>query len=127
MQCIARGDETITVTDAELLRAIRQLGDVNDRLLDVLLRFKKSNRQLVDLVAEGGSVREAMGVEVPQRRRRELTAALDAFEAARHQFRLAIFARCLEEGATISEIGRALGVSRQRASVLAREAAKRQG
>ena len=89
---------------------------------DVLERFRGSNGELFELVARGGSVRDAIGVEVPQRRRRELTAALDAFEAARHQFRLAIFTRCLAEGASMSEIGRALGVSRQRASVLARQA-----
>jgi DNA-directed RNA polymerase sigma subunit (sigma70/sigma32) len=89
----------------------------------VLVRFKNSNAELAELVASGGSVRDALGVEVPQRRRRELTTMLDEFEACRHEFRLALFAVCLEEGATISEIGRALGVSRQRASRLVKEAA----
>ena len=89
------------------------------------MRFRNSNAELAELVARGGSVRAAIGIEVPQRRRRELTAALDAFEAARHEFRLALFAVCLEEGASISEVGRALGVSRQRASRLAAEAVSR--
>lgn len=111
------------VSDEELLRAIDQLTETNDRLIDVLRRLLKSNSELTRLVSSGGSVRDALGVEVPQRRRRELTATLDAFEAARQEYRLAIFARCLEEGATISEIGRALGISRQRASVLARKVA----
>jgi transposase-like protein len=88
----------------------------------VLVRFKSSNEDFAELVASGGSVREAVGVDIPQRRRRELTIMLDEFEAARHEFRQALFAVCLEEGATISEIGRALGVSRQRASRLVREA-----
>jgi len=110
------------VTDDDLLRAIAQANVVADRLRDVLERFAKSNGELTALIESGGSVRDALGIEVPQRRRRELTAALDDFEAARHQFRLAVFSRCLDEGASMSEIGRALGVSRQRASVLARQA-----
>jgi hypothetical protein len=102
-----------------------QLDEVNDRLRDVLGRFKKSSAELAGVVEEGGSVRDAVGFEIPQRRRRELTATLDQFEGARQEFRLALFALCLEEGASMSEIARAFGISRQRASVLAGQAAKR--
>jgi DNA-directed RNA polymerase sigma subunit (sigma70/sigma32) len=115
---------TRTTTRNRLVQRISQLDESNDRLRDVLQRFKRSNGELSALVKRGDSVRDAIGVEVPQRRRREMTAALDAFEAARHEFRLALFVLCMEEGASISEIGRALGVSRQRASHLAAEATR---
>jgi DNA-directed RNA polymerase sigma subunit (sigma70/sigma32) len=101
-----------------------ELVEANDNLHRVLERHKRSHLELTQVVLRGESVRDAIGFEVPQRRRRELTATLDAFETARHEFRLVLFALCMEEGATISEIGRALGVSRQRASHLAREAAE---
>jgi len=55
--------------------------------------------------------------------RRLVTEAIQEFEAARHQLRLALFALGREEGASISQIGRVLGISRQLASRIAGEAA----
>ena len=52
----------------------------------------------------------AEGTDIPTRRR-QVTEAIEGFEAARHQLRLALFALGLEEGAWISEIGRALGIA----------------
>ena len=51
-----------------------------------------------------------------------MTEAVEESEAARHQLRLALFAVGKEEGASISEVGRVLGISRQLASRLAGEA-----
>jgi hypothetical protein len=50
-----------------------------------------------------------------------VTEAIQEFEAARHQLRLALFSLGKEEGASISEVGRVLGISRQLASRLAGE------
>ena len=47
---------------------------------------------------------------------------LDAFEHSRHEMRLAFISPALEEGMSIGEIGRTLGVSRQLAARLAKEA-----
>jgi hypothetical protein len=118
--------QTSRTNKDDLLRRILELDEAIDRLLDVLVRFKNSNVELAELVARGGSARDAIGVEVPQRRRRELTATLDIFEAARHEYRLALFALCLREGASISEVGRGFGVSRQLAARLAGEIANGQ-
>jgi len=50
-----------------------------------------------------------------------MTESMEEFEAARYQLRLAIFALGQEEGSSISEFARALGISRQFASRLANE------
>jgi len=56
--------------------------------------------------------------------RQKVTEAIELFEASRHQLRLALFAVSLEEGASISEVGRVLGISRQLASRIAAEATR---
>ena len=53
--------------------------------------------------------------------RRRVTEVIEDFEAARHRLRLALFAVGKEEGVSISEVGRVLGISRQLASRLANE------
>jgi hypothetical protein len=62
----------------------------------------------------------AKGTGIPTERR-QVTEAIQEFEAARHQLRLALFSLGKEEGASISEVGRVLGISRQLASRLAGE------
>jgi hypothetical protein len=64
----------------------------------------------------------ARGTAIPAQRQ-AVTEAIQEFESARHQLRLALFALGKEEGASISEVGRVLGISRQLASRLAGEAA----
>jgi len=54
--------------------------------------------------------------------RQQMTGAIAAFEEARHQMRVALFDLALEQGSSISEVGRALDISRQLASRLAQEA-----
>jgi len=53
--------------------------------------------------------------------RRQVTEAIETFVAARHKLRIALFAAGKEEGASISEVGRVLGISRQLASRIAAE------
>ncbi len=53
--------------------------------------------------------------------RQQVTEAIGEFEAARHQLRVALFAVGKEEGASISQVGRVLGISRQLASRIAKE------
>lgn len=62
----------------------------------------------------------AKGTGIPTERR-QVTEAIQEFEAARHQLRLALFSLGKEEGASISEVGRVLGISRELASRLAGE------
>jgi transposase-like protein len=92
-----------------------------DRLRQVLSDFKQAIVKLAKLTEGGEPGVSALGNLNAPLRRRTVTEAMEEFEVARHQMRVALFALCLEEGASTSEIGRALGISRQLASRLALE------
>lgn len=73
------------------------------------------------LEAGAPGISASKGTGIPSERR-QVTESIEEFEAARHQLRLALFALGKEEGASISEVGRVLGISRQLASRIAAEA-----
>ncbi|HYA69096.1 MAG TPA: hypothetical protein VED63_10225 [Acidimicrobiales bacterium] len=103
-----------------LVREIRGLMSASDALSDVLERYKAANATLIDRVKAGESVLEALdGLQVPMRRHRELTETLEEFEAARHRVRRSLIALSTSQGASLSELARKLGISRQLASRLA--------
>jgi hypothetical protein len=110
-------------TSKKLIKKLSLLMDTTDDLCDVLTRYRTATAQLITLIESGGKMDESMStLSSPINRRRELTETLDAFEAARHQARLAVFSLALDQGTSISGMARTLGVSRQLASRLAAEA-----
>jgi hypothetical protein len=112
----------------KLVRKLSILMDTTDDLCDVLARYKIATADVITLIESGGKMDESLGtLSSPIKRRRELTETLDAFEAARHQARLAIFSLALDQGTSISGMARTLGVSRQLASRLAAEAKSVEG
>jgi len=110
----------------QLAREIAALIETTDTLREVLARYKRANAHLAKRVAQGESVLEAFeGLDGAMRRHRELTETLEEFEAARHEVRVALFALSTAQGASLSELGRRLGISRQLASRLAAQADER--
>jgi septal ring factor EnvC (AmiA/AmiB activator) len=106
----------------QLVREIAALIETTETLRGVLGRYKRANAKLSTRIARGESVLEAFdGLEGTMRRQRELTETLEEFDAARHQVRVALFALATAQGASRSEIGRRLGISRQLAARLASE------
>lgn len=103
-----------------LTRQVAALGDANDHLRAVLLRHKKALALNVKRIESGEWTGAATRAGAPVIRS-ELTDAMDDFEKARHEVRLAFFTLGAEQGKSKSEMGRALGVSRQLASRLAAE------
>jgi len=95
-----------------------------DRLSLVLKEFKKAIENLAKLTEEGEPGIIALGHLNAPLRRRTITEALGEFEDSRHQMRVALFDLCQEEGASASDIGRALGISRQLASRIASQIGK---
>ncbi len=84
--------------------------------------FERTMVKIAQRLEKGDPALPAVkGIATPTLRR-DVTQAIEDFEAARHRLRLALFALGKEEGASISEIGRVLGISRQLASRLAGEA-----
>ncbi len=87
-----------------------------------LLGYEKAMIKIAKRLERGDPASTAgRGTGVPAQRR-QVTEAIEQFEAARHQLRIALFALGMEEGASIAEIGRVLGISRQLASRIASEA-----
>jgi len=104
-----------------LVRRIRELIESAALLRGALQRYEKTMAGIADRL-EGGeaAVTAAKGTQIPSERRR-VTEAIEEFEAARHELRLALIGAGTAEGASLSEIGQVLGISRQLASRLAGE------
>jgi len=91
----------------------------------VRLRVKKFETAMMEIAGriEAGELAvDAVLDSTKPTLRQQVTGAIADFEEARHQMRVALFDLALEQGASISEIGRALNISRQLASRLAQEA-----
>ena len=92
-----------------------------DTLRAELLNFKKATGSARTLVDRGTDMVDALACVQGPQLRQDLADALRDFEAQRHRARLAIIALAREQGASISEVGRQLGISRQLAYRLAAE------
>ena len=101
--------------------------EANTRLREELVRHQDATTKAIeDMMAQAMTTDAVSMGEAPQIRG-ELTEALDRFERSRHEARLAIFAFLgTVPGVSTARIGRALGISRQLASRLAREASEDQ-
>jgi len=97
----------------EVLREIRELEESTELLRKVLLDYRKGNAILAALLAEGVPTIEALERAGAPRMRPELTDALDQFAGSRHQARLALLALAVDEGASMTDAGRAFSLSRQ--------------
>ena len=110
----------------ELVAQIAELVEAGRTLQDCLARNERAITDLSERVLRGETILEAFSaMDGVMRRHRELPQTLEEFEAARHQVRLALFNLALDQGATASELGRRLGISRQLASRLAGSARDR--
>jgi len=111
-------------TRQRLIDQIAALVDSAAFLRSELLGYEKTLTSIAARLEKGEpGIAASSGTAIPAQRR-QVTEAIEQFEAARHQLRLALFALGKEEGASISQIGRVLGISRQLASRLAGEAAR---
>ncbi len=107
----------MTTTGAD--RASREIDKllVSAKALRQELRTKEANyRRMSRLLQRGVDMRIALRSVNAITARQELSAALDAFERSRHQAKVAVATEGIRQGMTISEIGRAWGVSRQLAA-----------
>jgi len=105
-----------------LLHQITELITCSALLREQLANYEATMGKIAQHLHAGApAVGAAKGTGIPAERQ-HVTEAIGEFEAARHQLRLALLAVGKEEGASISEVGRVLGISRQLASRLAGEA-----
>ena len=109
----------MTRTRRRLIRRITELVESSANLRELLLHYERTMEKIAKRLEAGEpAVGAAKGTGIPTERRL-VTEGIQEFEAARHQLRLALFAVGKEEGASMSDVGRVLGVSRQLASRLA--------
>jgi hypothetical protein len=103
----------------EFRRRADDLVEATDRLRDAFLRFKKSFMTQTRRMESGTPAVEALESVNASVVRQELASAVEEFETSRYKVRLAFIAVALDQGANMSEIARALGVSRQLVSRMA--------
>jgi phage terminase large subunit-like protein len=103
------------------VRTASELVDATETLRRVLHHYEAVIADLIARVERGGEMVEAIVGVNAATVRTEVTKAMEAFEAARHRVRVAMVAAALDQGASASEVARALGFSRQLASRLVAE------
>lgn len=108
-------------TSKQLVRRMAELNEATEHVRTVLLRYHKVSSRVATLVDQGSDLVATLQSLGGPTQRSEVTEALGEFEAARHRVRLAMFALAKDQGSTMSDLGRALGISRQLASRLAAE------
>jgi chromosome segregation ATPase len=105
-----------------LVKRIHELTDTSAQLRASLLQYERTMTRIAERLEAGeDAIAAAKGTSIPNQRRR-VTEAIEEFESARHQLRLALMVAGKAEGASIAEVGRVLGISRQLAARLAAEA-----
>jgi len=112
----------MSIRSERFVRDMATLLQTTEEVFAALERYRASSLELAARVERGAKLQDIYPVIEGPARPREVTEVLVKFEAARHQVRLSMFELGREQGLTMSEVGRQLGLSRQLASVLAREA-----
>ena len=107
-------------TAKRLERKLEALVRRNDELRVALEQFNDTaHRGLAFLRTDDASLVEILTTVRAGSAREKLNKALEKMETARREVRLAMSDLAVEEGASLSELARALGVSRQLLSRLA--------
>jgi len=111
-----------------LIRETRKLIESTEHLKAELVAYQEAAEEMVSTLRPGAAA--SATIEMMERLkvaelRERVTAAIAHFEAARHSVRVELVAAAQEEGRHLSDVARALGVSRQLTSRLGIEARER--
>ena len=109
-------------TGEQLVRRLSELIEVTEHVRTILQRYNEASSSVAAHVEDGADLVGTLESLHGPVRRGEVTEALQAFEAARHRVRVSMFALAKEQGASVSDVARALGISRQLAARQAAEA-----
>jgi hypothetical protein len=109
-------------TESEFLRDMASVMARSKELRGVLVRYEKGSANVARRVENGERLAGAIEAERGPLRLQEVTESVQEMEGARHQVRLSMFSLAKEQGTSISELSRQLGISRQLGSRLAMEA-----
>lgn len=107
-------EETVATAMQELIKANRAAREV---MRKNEIRLKRAMKKF----DRGIDMQSALRIMQPRAPRLSTNEALEAYEAARHNLRLAVIRELLSTGMTIGEIGRQWGFSRQLAARYVKE------
>ena len=102
---------------------VRRYIEAGERLATEVFAFNRMNQGALEDLEGGMSITESFRVRDSAGWSRRVSSLLDDFEACRRETRNSAAAALLEEGRTVTDIGRAFGVSHQLASRFAKGAA----
>lgn len=101
---------------------VAKLVECGEVMRSSVRNFEAAMTEIARRIEAGETAVDAVLESTKPTLRQQMTGAIAGFEEARHQMRVALFDLALEQGSSISEVGRALNISRQLASRLAQEA-----
>jgi hypothetical protein len=106
------------------IAAIERTIETSEALRANLRSNEAIGRKMIKRLEDGVPISECVDAAgaVASKVRRDINDLLAEYERHRHEMRLAFIGPSLDEGMTIGAIGRTLGVSRQLAARLAKEA-----
>jgi len=106
---------------------VRRYLAAGERLTTGVTEFMEMNRAALEDLEAGMGLAESFRVRDSARWSRQVSSLLDDFEACRRSTRSSAAAALLEEGCSITDVGRAFGVSHQLASRFAKGATAADG
>ncbi len=101
-------------TDEDIISAIEELISANRAARQVMVDGEAVLREGIEKLRRGVRITDTLRDAPASRQRQATQDANDRITTARHDVRLLLIGRCLEEEMPPWEIGRAWGMSRQR-------------
>ena len=108
-------------TSETVAMAMQGLIEANRSAREVMVKNERRLKRAMKNLERGIDVRTAIQTTHPDAPRQSTNEALEAYEAARHNLRLAVIRELLASGMSLREIGKQWGFSRQLASRYAKE------
>ena len=99
---------------------VRRYVEAGEQLAAGMAEFNAMNRAALEDLADGMPITESFRVRDSAGWSRRVSALLDEFEACRRETRSSAAAALMNEGRTVTDVGRAFGVSHQLASRFAK-------
>ena len=106
----------------QFLEDVRAYTLAGDRLVSGVIEFNAMNTRAVEDIEQGMSLTESFERRGSAVWSRKISMLLEEFEACRRATRASAAAALMAEGRNVADIGRAFGVSHQRASRFSRVA-----
>jgi hypothetical protein len=108
----------MTAARDDFMDAVRSYMAAGERLIDGVASFNAMNAEALDDLEAGMGLTESFARRDSARWSRQINALLEEFETCRRVTREAAALVLLEEGRSVTDVGRAFGTTRQWASRL---------